>query len=80
MFAFLSMLFSRFMSRQQIFEARSFEIYLAMLTEGHTCSEYQLAKNAIHCARQFDIAMADETIGLDDLTKRYSHGLPSKEN
>ena len=78
MFAFLSMVFSRFLSERQVFEARAFEIYLAMISEGHTCSEYQLAKNAIHCARQFDIAMKDETIGLDDLTKRY--GLPSKTN
>ena len=79
MFAFLSMLFSRFMSARQRSEARAFEIYLQMLSKDYVVSEYELARSAIRCAKHFDQAIADDTLGIEDLPK-LRHGLSTEKN
>lgn len=75
MFAFFSLIFSRFLSDRQVFEARAFEIYLQMLSEAYPCNEYELAKSSLRCAKFFEQAIAEDSIGLEDI-----HGLFNQKN
>ena len=69
---FLSFFLKKIMDTRSLREQRSFEIYLKFLTIEDVTKEEQkrLAKFAYNAAKNFEEAIDDETIGIEDIGEK----------
>jgi hypothetical protein len=68
----LSFFFKKFMDTRSLREQRAFEIYMSLLTIEDVTKEEQkrLAKFAYNAAKNFEEAIDDETIGIEDIGEK----------
>jgi hypothetical protein len=69
----LTLLLRQFLSSRQRFEDKAFQIYLAILPSAGMENTEALAKFAIDAALNFDAAIDEATIGLEDLKRGLPH-------